>query len=425
MADSNFRGPLNSMGALEVDAGSTPSVQILDGPSNFYQGVATLDPRGAPFAKDNFRPGQVPSFLNVADIYAIDAVPQGASTTTLGAAQVITAATGMQLATVAVTNFSSGAASIAVGVPIIPQGTTVATTANFALDFGFTTGTTVANSTTVQVADNTQITLGQWLVLANVGNATGTVSLLTQVRGISSTNTTTITVSAAPATALGVPIGQGNLYGGDLLPPGTQFGPQTQSASAHNVGGRTQGGLGRYMNPREMISRGLAVQASTVQAGTGTILITGWDVWGQAMTELVTALGTTPAYTKKAFKYVQSAVPQTLGTTITATYTLGLSDVFGFPFRVDEAEYLTVQAGGTAISNTIGVTTAVITAATNTTGDVRGTVQISGLGGGTAISSVATSNNVRRLVIVQSLSNYQTLFTNPNNLPPMFGTTQV
>jgi hypothetical protein len=350
MADTNFRGPVNAMGALEVDA-ATAQVLPLDGPSNFYQAVAYLDPRGGAFAKDNFRPGQVPAFLNIVDLYAVDAIPQAASTTTLAAAQVITALTAMSLATVGVTNFSSGAASIAVGVPIIPSGTTVATTANFALDFGFTSGTTVANSTTVTVADNTLFTLSQWLVIGNVGNSAATVSLLTQVRGISSTNTTTITVSAAPATAMGVPIGQANLFGGDLLPPGTQFGPQTASASNVSLGGRQQGGLGRYMNPRETLCRGLVVQASSIAAGTATILVSGWDQWGVPMTELITATGTTPAYGKKAWKYVQSAVPQTIGTTISVTYTLGLSDVFGFPFRTDQPEYLTVTAGGTAIAN--------------------------------------------------------------------------
>jgi hypothetical protein len=424
MADTNFRGPVNSMGALELDA-ATASVLPLDGPSNFYQGIGTLDPRGGAFAKDNFRPGQVPAFLNVFDVYGLDAVPQGNSTTTLAAAQVITAATGLSLATVGVTNFSAGAASIAVGVPIVPSGTTVATTANFALDFGFTTGTAVANSTAMQVPDSAQFTLGQWLIVGNVGNSAATRSLVTQVASIAAGTTTLIFISPAPATAMGVPIGQANLFGGDLLPPGTQFGPQTQSASAHSLGGRTQGGLGRYMNPREMLARGLVVQASASTAGTATILVTGWDVWGVPMTELITALGTTPAYGKKAWKYVQSAVPQTIGTTVSATYTLGISDVFGFPFRTDQPEYLTITAGGTAIANSVGITTAVITGATNTSGDVRGTVQVSGIGGGTAISAVSTSNNVKRLVVVQSLNNFQTLFSNPNNLTPMFGTTQV
>lgn len=424
MADSNFRGPLNSMGALEVDA-ATSQVLPMDGPSNFYQGFGWLDQRGGAFAKDNFRPGQVPAFLNVMDVYALDGSPQTNGTTVLAAAQVVTAATGMSLATVGVTNFSAASPSIAVGVPIIPSGTTVATTANFALDFGFTTGTAVANSTAMQVPDSALFTQGQWLIVGNVGNSSATRSLVTQVASVVPGTTTLIQVSPAPATAMGVPIGQANLFGGDLLPPGTQFGPQTASASAHSLGGRQQGGLGRYMNPREMFARGLVVQASTVQAGTGTILITGWDVWGVPMTELITATGTTPAYGKKAWKYVQSAVPQTLGTTITATYTLGISDVFGFPFRVDQPEYLSVTAGGTAIANSVGIATAVLTGATNTSGDVRGTVQVSGIGGGTAISAVSTTNNVKRLVVIQSLNNFQTLFTNPNSLTPTFGTTQV
>jgi hypothetical protein len=423
MADTNFRGPINAMGSLEIQAGNTATIEPLDGPSMFYQGAGIPDPRSA-FIKDTFRPGQQPAFLTHVDMYALDAIPQGASTTTLAAAQVITAATGMTLATVGVTNFSSGAASLAVGVPIFPAGTSTLATA-IALDFGFTSGTSVANSTTLTVADNTLFTVNQWLVIGNVGNSAATQSLLTQVRSISTTNTTTITVSSAPATAMGVPIGQANLYGSDLLAIGTQFGPTNASATAHNPGGRIQAGLGRFTNPREMLARGLVVQASTVQAGTGTILVSGYDVWMQPMTELITATGTTPAYSKKAFKYVQSAVPQTIGTTVSAQYTLGISDVFGFPFRVDQPEHVTILAGGTTVANSVGITTAVITGATNTSGDVRGTVQVSGLGGGTALSSVATSNNVKRLYVVHTLGVWNALFTNPNNLTPMFGTTQV
>jgi hypothetical protein len=425
MADTNFRGPINAMGALEGDAGTTATVLPLDGPSNSYQGWGLLDPRAFPFAKDGFRPGQAPAFFIQNDIYALDAIPQAAASNTLAVASQITAATGMNLATVGVTNFSSGAASLAVGVPIIPQGTTVVTTASIALDFGFTSGTSIANSTALTVADNTLFTVNQWLVVGNVGNSTATRSLTTQVQQIHSSNTTTIYVSPAPATAMGVPIGQASLYGSDLVALGTQFGPQTATANSHNFGGRIQGGLGRYMNPREMLARGISVQASTVADGTATILVSGWDVWGQAMTELLTASGTTPVYGKKAFKYVQSAVPQAVGTTVSATYTIGISDVFGFPFRADQPEHVTVQAGGTSVANVVGITTAVITVATNTSGDVRGSVQVSGLGGGTPISAVSTSNNVKRLFVIQSPGVWNELFTTPNNLRPMFGTTQV
>lgn len=423
MADTNFRGPVNSMGALEVDT-NTSQVLPLDGPSSFYQAVAWPDPRGGNFPKDGFRPGQLSSFLIANDIYAVDAIPQAAASNVLAASAPATAALGMALATVGITNFSAGAASIAVGVPFVPAGTTVATTAAIVLDFGFTTGTTTANSTAVQVADPLLFTQGQWIVIGNVGNSSATRSLITQVTSAFA-NATTILVSAAPATALGVPIGQANLYGSEMVALGTQFGPQSASASGASIGGRIQGGFGAFMNPREMLARTISVQASTVQAGTGTVLVTGWDVWGNALTELLTASGTTQVFGKKAFKYLSAATPVTLGTTVAASYSLGMSDVFGFPFRTDQTEYLTIYAGGTSIPNAVGITTAVITGATNTSGDVRGTVQVSGLGGGTAISAVSTSNNVKRLVVVQSPNPWQVLFTNPNRLTPMFGTAQV
>lgn len=423
MADTNFRGPVNSMGSLEVDT-NTSQVLPLDGPSMFYQGVGWPDPRGGAFNKDGFRPGQVPAFLIASDMYTLDNKPQAAGSAVLAVASQITASVAMSLATVGVTNFSAGAPSIAVGVPIMPQGTSIATTANVALDFGFTTGTTVANSTAVQVADSTLFTPGQWLVMGNVGNSAATRSLLTQVQAIASGTTTLITVSPAPATALGVPIGQANLYGSDMIALGTVFGPQTASASVHSAGGRTQGGLGRFMNPREMLARAISVQASASTDGTATLLVTGWDVWNQPMTELLTASGTTPVSGKKAFKYVQSVIPQTIGTTVSATYTIGLTDIFGFPFRVDQTEHLSAWAGGTAVSNAVGIVAAVITGATNTSGDVRGTIQLSAVAGGTPITAPSTTNNVKRLVVVQTPNNWQTLFANPNNLTPMFGTAQ-
>ena len=145
MADTNFRGPIGAMGSLEVQGGTSASVEPLDGPSYFYQGVTFLDPRGAPFAKDGTAPGRVPAFMSNPSVILVDTIPQAAGTAVLAAVQVATAATPMTLTAAPGTNFSTGAASIAVGVPVIPAGTTTVTTA-IALDFGFTTGTTTANS---------------------------------------------------------------------------------------------------------------------------------------------------------------------------------------------------------------------------------------------------------------------------------------
>jgi len=80
------------MGSLEVDA-ATAGVQPLDGPSMSYQGDAVPDIRSAPFAKDGFSPGQQPAFLTINTFYAVDNIPQAASTTLLAAAQAATAAT--------------------------------------------------------------------------------------------------------------------------------------------------------------------------------------------------------------------------------------------------------------------------------------------------------------------------------------------
>lgn len=420
MTDTNHRGPVNSMGSLEVQSGNTATIEPFDGPSMFYQNMGWPDIRSA-FQKDAIRPGAMPSFLSVSDIFGVDAIPQASGTATLAAAQVITSAVPMALATVGVTNFSSGAQSIAVGVPIIPQGTTVVVSV-ISLDFGFTTGTTVANSSTVQVADNTKFTLNQWLILGNVGNAAATQSLITQVRSIATANLTTITVgSNLPATALGVPIGGANLFGSDLLPPAASFGPTAPAATAHSP--RTQAGLARVMNPVEMLARNIGVSGQTTS--TAAFLVSGYDVWNVPMTELITVNATatvTTAWGKKAFKYISSVVPQS---TFSTNYQIGIGDTFGAPFRFDEPEHTMVTAGGTAVSNAVGLTTAVVTPATNTSGDVRGTVQIGGNGAGTPISSVATSNNVRRLVIVQNIPPWNTIAATPTNLTPMFGTTQV
>lgn len=420
MAESQFRGPLGAMGALEGDTqnATVASIQPMDGPSYFYQGQCVLDPRGYPLPKDGLLPGRVSGFLAAPNIVTIDAVPQAASSTALAAAQVVTAATPMSLATVAVSNFSVGAASIAVGVPLIPQGTTVVTTV-IAIDFGFTTGTTTANSTVVNTPDNTLFTAGQWICIGNVANAAGTASLITQVQSVSA-NGTSLFVLPTPATTLGVPIGGANLWGSVLLPPATQFGPSAAVANA--VAKVLPAGVMRLHNPRENLARNLVVTASASTGGTAVIAITGYDVWGQFMTEQITASGTTQVGGKKAWKYILAATP---ATTQAANFTLGIADTFGLPLRCDEGQTLQAWAGNTALASVTGVATAVTSPATNTTGDVRGTITMSLFATtNTPIAVQATTNNVLRLYVEQTPTLNAIINSNPNNLTPMFGTTQ-
>ena len=426
MADSNFRGPIGGMGAMEAESAGglgttsnfgTAQIAPLDGVGYHYQGWATLDPHGYPFNKDGLLPGRAPGFLNAPNYVTIDAVPQAASTTALAAAQ-IGSAGNMTLVSAPGTNFSVGAASIAVGVPLIPQGTTVVTTV-IAIDFGFTTGTTTANSTTVNTPDNSIFSTGQWIIIGNVANSSGTASLVTQVQSVSS-NGTSLFVSPAPATALGAPIGGANLWGSNLLPAA---GPLVSAPTANAVSPTLPAGVLRLANPREALARNVMVQASSVTGGTAIVTVTGWDLYGQLMTEAITASGTTLVGGKKAFKYIRSA---SISTTQVGTFSLGIADTFGFPFRCELAQNLQYFVGNTSNVNTAGVATAMplATPATNTTADVRGTITMSLFATtNTPVSNQATTNNVLRLYVEQTPSLNAIINTNPNNLTPLFGVT--
>jgi hypothetical protein len=424
MADSNFRGPVNSMGALEVDAATT-SVYPLDGPSMFYQGPAIPDLRSAPFNKDSFRPGQQAAFGG-SDIPLLDCIPQKGASAVIAAAQIVTTAVTAAVVTSQPAGLTS-AAGIACGVPIIPIGTTVATFANIALDFGFTTGTTATNSTAVVVVDNSLFRLGQWIIIGGAGNSSASRSLVTQVQ--STAGSTQIFISPAAATVLlNVPIGQANLWGSGLLPPATQFGPSAPVANAHAFGGAMEAGLARVYNPKEMSSRTVAIQSVTAIAVAYSAVISGWDVWGNPMTEVVSAAtGVTTFVGRKAFKYISNI---TSGTTVPSSQAVafGLGDQFGIPIRADYWEQLYVTWNGSSMANSNGFVPGIVgTTTQNATTDVRGTIAVStAIVTGTiatAISATATNGTGRLWISMTHTPMYDILST-PLNLPPKFGISQ-
>lgn len=425
MADSNFRGPVNSMGSLEIDSGNTATIFPQDGPSLSYQGHAVPDIRSAPFAKDGFRPGQQAAALQSMVVWACDNVPMARTTTAIATTQVATAALAMSLQTVGLSGVAS-ACSIAVGVPIIPVGTSVATHV-IALDFGFTTGSTVANSSTVHTIDNTFFQVGQWVIVGNVGNSALTRSLITQVQSLNSNGTGITIAPVAAATLTSVPIGQANLFGSDQVPPATQFGPAAASANAHSFAGMMKAGLAKVINPRETLARTINIATDTTVAFTA--VVTGYDVWGNLMTEMITVAATTGATSvvgTKAFKYILSVVPGTgNGTNLVS---VGLGESFGFPYRVDEWDQTETTWANSRSTNSNGFNVRDLTSpATNTTDDVRGTVQVStAVAAGalaTAISAVAT-NGTSRLSMKQTLGVWNQIAATPLNTIPMFGIAQ-
>jgi hypothetical protein len=415
MTDTNFRGPANSIGAM-LDGTVAPT----DGPNYAYQGTVFPALRAGFFQKDGTGAARVPGFLDNPSIVTVDNIPSATTTANVVAvATGIVSGTVLTLVTVAPGNTTAGVPSLATGVPFIPFGGTAVQNV-MALDFGFTTGTTTAASSAVVVVDTTLFTVGQWLCIGGAGNSGKTLSLLTQVTVI--TGTTSINVFPVPTGSLSnAPIGNANQFN-QFLPPATQFGPSAPVATAQSI--EWAAGLFRLFNPVAALSRNLSI-TTTAAAVTGTITARGFDVHAQAMSETINITTTTAGtfYGKKAFKYVASVTPNY--TDSTGSYSVGTGDTFGFPMRQDRYEYINYAWNGINNINNVGFLGAVTTnPATATTGDVRGTLQVSGAGNSTSLVTNTTSNGVARLMIVQTMPVFNTIAGTPNNTAPFYGVTQ-
>ena len=117
----------------------------------------------------------------------------------------------------------------------------------------------------------------------------------------------------------------------------------------------------------------------TVTTGAGSpttrnVTVSGFDIYGQAMSEVI-ATGTVASTTtagKKAFHQISSA---TISGSPVVTVSVGTGDVFGSPIRFTNRGYLArVGWDNTLAEDAATVAVAVTTTATTTTGDVRGTV---------------------------------------------------
>jgi hypothetical protein len=409
---------------LLVEAGTAATIQPFDGPSGAYQGFTFLDPRGAPYPAEGLLPGRAPAFLDNISCITVDNKPQVSTTNAIAASAVATNAVAMALQTTQLTNPNAGNPFIAVGVPILPQGTSTIVNV-IAIDFGFTTGTTVANSSTVNVPDTTKFTVGQWIVIGGAG-ASNQSSFFTQVQTLSTNGTTMTVLPVVPAAASCAPIAQSNLFGAPLLPLTYNFGPSAPAGTYHSP--NIQAGVLRVHNPAEALTRNVSITLATGGVATAVnFLVVGYDLWRQLMTEQITVPATTSAttaYGAKTFKYIQSVTP-TSASTGGNSYAVGIGDVIGCGFRADYWEQTEAAWAGTAVPNSTGFTAAVTTSpATNTTGDVRGTFQVGADGKGTALTGTLSCNGTSRFTLFQDPSPWQVISATPLNPVPLFGVTQ-
>jgi hypothetical protein len=386
------------------------------GPSGVYQGWAFLDPRIL-YTKDQVTgyTGKVQSHLMRPDMKSVGAVPAALSASNIAGAQGVTNGTAM--------TFAAASTGITRNVPIRPFSGVLngvaPVTAAVAIDFGFAFGNCTAGSVTITVADSTQFILGEPIVIGGVGNTGGTTPLLTNVLTI--VDATHITVINAPlATNAVAPIGTGDLWG----PSEIGF-PTPQAAFPFLASGPAL-----VFDPSQGISRGLQIVGASGGTG-GTFTVSGWDIYGDLMTQLVTvAAGASTGYTTKTFKYIGSIVPNFTDTT--HNYTVGTSDLFGFNYVSRIWEETTVFWAGASMASATGWVAAVTTnPSTNLTGDVRGTIQVSATGPGSGIGATASNGTVsglvmtgNRLKIAEDLEIFQVITATQSNSNLLFGVTQ-
>lgn len=436
MSTSIWNGPLHSYGDMGnlIDANGNvivPDPNSDAGPDLAFQGNGIPDFRYF-YAKDKVQGyvGTVPAHYHVPTLIAINQIPGTVQTNNIAAAQTVTNGTAMTLAA-ASTATLTGAIVTAVPISTLPplggalnSGTIVNV---MAMDFGFAFGTVVAGQASVTVADSTLFTVGMPLVIAGVGSSVaGAVPLLTQVASIPTATTITLISTALPAVSLNpAAIGTGNIWG-----PSENGFPLPTAALPYLAKGPAA-----FLDDRQTVNRCVQVAGTNAGCTGGNFLVTGYDIYGVLMTQLITvAAGVATTFSTKCFKYILSVVPQFTDTTAGHTYTVGTGDVFSFCARSDVWEFTGAAFGGVTVPTATGWTAAVTTSpATNVTGDVRGTIQSGTNGAGTGFTGGAATNGTvsalamsgKRLFMTQDIQLYNALrgvITNPTTF---YGVAQV
>lgn len=242
------------------------------------------------------------------------------------------------------------------------------------------------------------IAIGQWVNGSGVtagtyitGYGTGTGGLGTYTVNVSQTaSSTTIYTSGQAVTGdpsqMDTGIGpMGRVYVFDCVPLTSNAANICASQTPTGSGALTLLTTSTLGGKRIVRSDGVTVtqldtpRALSVTTGTGTttssnITITGWDLYGQPMSEVI-ASGTVASTTtngKKAFYQILS-VSGSAATT--STITVGTTQLLGVPVRITNGVYLchvgwstgfAIDSGTLAVADTTNP-------ATTTTGDVRGT----------------------------------------------------
>lgn len=393
---------LSIISGPSIVTGNTNPVQNQEpdqAPSLVFQGSGMVDPRFV--SSIGAAPGsKVYGLFTNSYVVSSDAIPVTLGAAKLAAAQAPTAAMPLTLAT-------TQTAGLSVGVPILPFGAAPQASSLVtvqAMDLGFCPGSTATSTTlTIPAGAWRYFYKGQRICVAG-GNGTGvTGNLFTTVAATPTPGATTITMTDA-ATATNT---------------------ACQVAAAHPTLNcvwpfLAVGSSEMLFDPTQGIARAVSITANAGATGQA-VVVRGYDIYGQAMSESITAVAASTVNGKKAFKYIASVTPAT--TDAGHTLSVGTTDIMGINFRADFWEYMDIFSAGAFITASTGWTVADVATPTTTTGDVRGTyaLQTASNWDGT-VANWATG---RRTAVFSSLPLFNTVNANNLNYATLFGNTQV
>jgi hypothetical protein len=294
-------------------------------------------------------------------------------------------------------------------------------TNNYPIAATFTGSIATTVLTVTEMLSGDPIVLGQFVDNANITDGTYITAFGTGAGGVG-----TYTVSTSQTAASATVYASGNALAGDPSPMPVGVGPvgrvyvfdvvplavvasniaasQTPTSTSVTLTAgtgvksivRTDGTTVLQLDCARAISVTL-VTGGTARAYT----ISGYDYYGQAMSEVITSVAAATTNGKKAFYQIASITGA--GGSVTAI-TIGTTKLIGLPVKVSEACYLMSVGWSTTLARDAGTFAAAVqTAATTTTGDVRGTYSpasspdgISRLVIGIALPAIAVGPNATR-----------------------------
>ena len=363
------------------------------GSSLFYAGGGILDPR-SPFT---YLPGEAQSaqdfgWYGFSDIVSYLNVPY-----TNAAAAVVTSANPTS-ATLALVTANSATTGVYYSSTFI-RSDTGATDTVLALD-AYASITASASNGILTVTANGNLPIGPGMVLLSSSTTVtgGTLGASSNVY-IGSQLTTTGTAST-------VGNGQTGTY---QLSQNVTFASGTVTLAYPNVQScaiptNIQTPSVWLWSPMALAGRAVSVTAAS-GATYATATVNGYDIYGYPMSEAITISAGAAVAGKKAFKYIKSVVLSGGTADTTHAYSVGTTAVIGLPIRADSSAEVVVNAGNTQTApaaNTAfaanGFLPADRTTPSATTGDVRGTIDVSNASGVNLTPSTGTNKYVFRQI---------------------------